>query len=450
MTTREDLESRHLAELHELASANRIPRFRTLSRSQLVEEILEASPDARPAAGLAEAGEPELADVRDEPEPADVRDEPEPTEVRSGVLDVVPDGYGFLRTEGLGRSDDDVYVSRSLVRSLGLRSGDQVAGAIRPPGRSSRFSSLVEASEINGGPVADFRGSDRPSFEELTPIAPGGRIGIGALPDSLATRMIDLVSAIGKGQRCLIASPAGAGATTLLQEIGRGLNAANGSTPIVVLVDVRPEETTQWRRTLDTPVYGASSDSSPEAQVRLAELALERCRRLTEQGEDVVLLLDSLTRLARARSLVRGRSRRAARQDDDDAAAAENPAIRSAKRWFATARNTEEQGSLTIIATARVESESEFEQLVYEVVADSANMELRLDRSLSQAGLFPPLDVNRSWSHFENAVVGPDEAAWLAALRRSLMSLAPADAWHAVTERLLSTSSNSELISRPE
>lgn len=425
LTTREDLESRHLAELHELASANRIPRFRRLTRPQLVDSLLEALPEA---------------------EPAEV-DEPEPTEVRSGVLDLVSDGYGFLRTEGLGRSDDDVYVSRSLVRNLGLRSGDGIAGPVRPPGRSSRFPSLVEASEVNGSPAGEFQGSDRPSFEELTPIAPQERIRIASQPDSLATRMVDLVAAIGKGQRCLVASPAGAGATTLLQEMARGLSAATETKPFVVLVDVRPEEITDWSRAIDAPVYGASSDSSPEAHVRLAELALERSRRLTEQGEDVVLLLDSVTRLARARSLVRGRSRRAARTDDDDTQAAENPAIRSAKRWFASARNTEEQGSLTIVAIARVESESEFEQLTYEVLADSANMELRLDRELSQAGLFPPLDVNRSWSHFASGAVDPDEAAWLAALRRSLTSLTPANAWHAVTERLLATSSNSELMS---
>jgi transcription termination factor Rho len=440
LTTRQDLEGRHLAELHELASAQRVPRFRTLTRPELVEAILDAGPDSQPAEELADR-------ERDQERPAQTEAEPEPTEVRGGVLDLVPDGYGFLRTEGLGRSDDDVYVSRSLVKQLGLRSGDELAGPVRPPGRSSRFPGLLEASEINGNPAEDFGGDERPSFDELTPIPPGERIQIASGPDSLATRMVDLIAPMGRGQRGLIASPAGAGATTLLQELARGLGSATGTVPVVVLVDVRPEEITAWRRTVDGPVYGTSSDSSPEAHVRLAELALERSRRLIERGHDVVLLLDSLTRLARARSLQRGRSRRQPRSDDDTAPA-ENPAIRSAKRWFSAARNTEEQGSLTIVGIVRVEGDSEFEQLVYEVLMDSANMELRLDRDLAQAGHFPPLDVNRSWSHLEAATMDADEAAWLAALRRSLISLTPEDAWRAVTERLLATSSNAELIQR--
>jgi transcription termination factor Rho len=214
---------------------------------------------------------------------------------------------------------------------------------------------------------------------------------------------------------------------------------------MVVLIDVRPEEITDWRRATDVPVYGASSDGSPETHVRLAELALERARRLTERGEDVVLVIDSLTRLARARSLVHGRSRRAPRSDENGEPD-ENPAVRFAKRWFSAARNTEEQGSLTIAAIARIGSESEFEQLVYEVLADGANMELRLDLGLSRAGLFPPLDVNRCWSHLASGAVGSDEEAWLRALRHSLTSQSPADAWRVVAEKLLSTSSNSELI----
>jgi transcription termination factor Rho len=364
------------------------------------------------------------------------------------VLDLVPDGYGFLRAEGLGRSDDDVYVSRSLVRSLGLRSGDELSGPVRRSGRagrSDRYPSLLEVQEVNGAPAEELQGRDRPEFEKLTPIAPGGRIPIALRPDSLVTRMVDLLGAVGQGQRCLIASPPGAGATTLLREMARALGSATDQEQMIVLVDVRPEEFTDWRRAIDAPIYGAASDGSPETHVRLAELALERARRLTEQGKDVVLLLDSLTRLARARSLVRGSSRRAAPTDDDETAA-ETPAVRFAKRWFSAARNTEERGSLTIAAIARVDSDSEFEQLVYEVLSDTANMELRLDHGLARAGLYPPLDVNRCWSHFESDVIGIEEAAWLAALRRSLISMAPADAWHAVAEKLLSTSSNSELI----
>jgi transcription termination factor Rho len=440
--TRADLEERHLADLHELARANRVPRFRTLRRRQLVEAILDAQPP-----GEAEPFEEEpAAALEATSEPAGLAEPGHPTEARSGVLDVVPDGYGFLRVEGLGRSDEDVYVSRSLVKNLGLRSGDELSGPVGPPSRSRRYPSLLEVAEVNGTPADEFRGAERPEFEELIPVAPSDRIPIAGGAGSMSMRMVDLLAAIGRGQRCLVSSPPGAGATTLLRELGLALS-RNGTEVMVLLVDVRPEEVTEWRRTVDMPVYGAASDSSPESHVRVAELALDRARRMAERGSDVALLIDSLTRLARARSLVQGRSRRTHRPDDEDAPA-ENPALRSAKRWFSSARNTEEKGSLTIAAIVRVDSDSEFEQLVYEFLADSANMELRLDAELARAGLFPPLDVNRSWSQLGGGALSADEEAWLRALRQSLNSLSPSDAWEAVSERLISTSSNAELIGR--
>jgi transcription termination factor Rho len=442
--TRSELEGRHLADLHELARRNGVPRYRTLRRRQLVDAIL----GAEPAWEADQIEEPETVDEAESFETARASEETpspdEPAEVRSGVLDLVPDGYGFLRVEGLGRSDEDLYVSRSLVNDLGLRSGDEVSGPVGPRSRSRRYPSLLEVAEVNGSPLEEFGGSDRPEFEALTPVAPSDRIPIAAGAGSMSMRMVDLLAAIGRGQRCLVSSPPGAGATTLLRELGQALT-ENGTETMVLLVDVRPEEVTEWRRTVDAPVYGAASGSSPESHVRIAELALNRARRLAEQGKHVALLIDSLTRLARARSLVQGRSRRSSRYDDDEAPA-ENPALRSAKRWFSTARNTEEQGSLTIAAIVRVESDSEFEQLVYEFLVDSANMELRLDGELARAGRFPPLDVNRSWSQLGGGAVSPDEEAWLRALRHSLNSLSPADAWEAVTERLTSTASNAELI----
>jgi transcription termination factor Rho len=434
--TPSELEGRHLADLHELARANGVPRFRTLRRRQLVDAILAAQP----------AGEEEPEQIDRERPSEGGQPSEEPAESRSGVLDLVPDGYGFLRVEGLGRSDEDVYVSRSLVSSIGLRSGDEVSGPVGPPSGSRRYPSLLEVTEVNGSPLDEFRGHDRPEFEELTPVAPSDRISIAAGAGPMSMRMVDLLAAIGRGQRCLVSSPPGAGATTLLRELGSALT-KDGADAMVLLVDVRPEEVTEWRGAIDAPVYGAASDSSPESHVRVAELALDRARRMAEQGKDVVLLIDSLTRLARARSLVQGRSRRAPRPGDDEAPA-ENPALRAAKRWFSTARNTEEQGSLTIAAIVRVGSDSEFEQLVYEFLADSANMELRLDDELARAGRFPPLDVNRTWSQLGGGALSADEEAWLRALRQSLNSLSPADAWEAVTERLISTSSNAELIGK--
>ena len=440
--TRSELERRHLADLHELASANRVARFRSLPRPELIEAILEASPEEAGDAG-AEPSDPALDEreswldfegeegLEDE-SPEDESPEDEKQERAAGVLDLVPDGYGFLRVGGLKRSEDDLYVSRALVRRLGLRTGDELSGPKRPARRSDRYASLVDVETVNGAPAQEVSDGGRLAFDELTPVSPRKHLELDT--ESLPVRMIDAVAPFGKGQRCLILSPPGAGGTTLLRDIARGVVGHRSVMPTIVLVDARPEEVTEWRRALDGGIYGASSDQSPEAQVRIAELALEHAKRQAEQGNDAIVLLDSITRLARARSLTQGRPRRSGRHDGEDAAS-EIAAIRMARHWFSAARNTEEQGSLTIATTVRVQSDSRFEQLLYEAVAEIANMELRLDRSLSQAGLFPAIDVNRSWSRHD-----PDTdasgATSVTSLRTSLGSLAPQDAWQAVAERI--------------
>jgi transcription termination factor Rho len=428
--TRAELEDRHLAELHELASRVAVPRFRALRREALIDAILAATVSEGPARAVPEQEEA--------PE--------QPLELRAGVLDIVPDGYGFLRVEGLRRSDQDVYVARSQIRGLDLRSGDELAGPVRPAGRSDRYASLSQVQTVNEVP-ADELPPERPRFDALTPVSPSERLPIATGGDALAARMIDLLAPVARGQRCLIAGPPGAGATRLLGEIARSVSDAGGTAPLIVLVDARPEEVTEWERTAALPVHAAPSDRSPEAHVRLAQLALERCKRIVERGEHAILLLDSITRLARAHSLLRPRSRRDALDDEPlEGEGLEGPAARFAKRWFSAARRAEEGGSLTIVATARVGSGSPLEEAVYEALAGTASMEVRLELELSRAGRFPALDVNHCRTHAEEAIVGEDQVPRLHELRRSLVALPPSEAWSLLVERLRTTGSNAELL----
>jgi transcription termination factor Rho len=445
--TRAELERRHLAELHELGSQLAVPRFRTLRREALIEAILAAAgadPGARTAAAEETPAQTLGARTAAAEEPPD-----EALEPRAGVLDLVPDGYGFMRVEGLGRSDRDVYVARSQIRALGLRSGDELAGPVRPAARSERYPALAELETVNGV-SADELPQERPRFDALTPVGPSDRLPIDSGGDEVAIRMLELLAPIARGQRCLIAGPPGAGATRLLYEIARALIESGGAAPLILLIDARPEEVTAWERTAGLPVQAAPSDRSPEAHVRLAELALERSKRIVERGDGAILLLDSITRLARARSLLRSRSKEMLDDEPVEGEGAAGPAARFAKRWFSAARSTEEGGSLTIIATARVGSGSPLEEAVYEALAGTTNMEVRLDRELARTGRFPAFDPNRCRTHAEEAIVGEGQLPQLRELRRSLVALPSRDAWELLAERIRATASNAELLARVE
>jgi transcription termination factor Rho len=424
------LDRSHLADLHELARARGVPRFRTLRRQELIEAIRAAGPEEehRPESGLSSpSAEVEETDI-------EARDE-HPLEHRVGVLDVVPDGYGFMRVEGLARSAGDVFVSRSQVRALGLRSGDEIAGTVRPPRRSDRYPSLAEIDAVNAHPP-DEQAGEPPEFARLTPTQPRERLALPLGSGDYALRMVELVAPLARGHRYLIASPPTAGATTLSRELAQALSNDPALASIVLLVDARPEEIAAWQQS-GIAVHATDSERSAEAHVRLAELALERAKRLAEQGLDVVLLIDSLTRLARAYRLLRPRSGRGGRSEQrpDDDQGMEPTAVRSAKRWFAAARDTEEKGSLTIVATVRVDSDSPFEQLVVDSLGDAANAQLRLDAQLASAGLFPALDVTRSRLHGEEAILGGEEAETLRRLRQDLFDRTPAEAWEALRAR---------------
>ncbi len=361
-----------------------------------------------------------------------------------GVLEIVPEGYGFLRQDGLLPSVSDVYVSQSQIRRFGLRTGDLVTGQVRPPKDSEKYYGLLRVEAING--VDPEVAKQRPSFESLTPIFPRRLINLETSPTDLSTRLLNLIAPIGRGQRGLIVSPPKAGKTMLLQHIANAITANyNDLYVMVALIGERPEEVTDMRRSVDGEVISSTFDEPVESHTRVAEMALERAKRLVESGKDMVILLDSITRLTRAYNLAVPTSGRTLSGGIDPAA------LYPPKHFFGAARNTEEGGSLTIIATCLIDTGSRMDEVIYEEFKGTGNMELHLDRRLSDRRIFPAMDIQRSGTRREELLL--DEATlrqiWL--LRRMVTMMTadsanPGEATIRVLERLSRTSSNAEFL----
>ncbi|MEK6271131.1 MAG: hypothetical protein AABM42_00560 [Actinomycetota bacterium] len=430
----EKLAELHLAALHELAAELGVPRFRLLRREQLVDEV-----KARLGAGAPVKLEPEPepeSEREPEPEPEPRREaepEPEPereperepleevvTEEVAGALEITPQRYGFLRLRGLESQPDDVYISASQVRRCELRPGDQVSGPARAPRRDERHRALVHVDRVNGGEPL----SDRLEFEQLTPILPKRRLALDHDPSDVLTRAVDLLTPLALGQRVLVLSAPRSGRTTLLRGIARAVDAAEGPELIVLLIDERPEEATAWREALpEVEIAAATADLAPAEQVRLAELALERARRRAESGADVVLIVDSLSRLAVA-------SGKAA----------------EVKRLFGSARDLaeEEAGSLTVIAT--VVAGAEDDGVAERAVVTTESSLIRLDPELAAAGVFPALRVGECRVSNEEELREPEELAAARRLRSLLADLTPVEAASLVRERIESSRTNGELL----
>jgi transcription termination factor Rho len=437
-----DLERKSLAQLHELAAERGIARFRTLRREQLIEAIRGhggGAPEIDELERLEEAEEEAEEPLDGAEEEAEAEEETGGEPCR-GVLDVVPDGFGFIRIEGFGRSDDDVFVSRTQVRRFGLKTGDEISGRARSRRRSQRHASLATVDAVNGRAPEGVDERPRPSFERLTAVQPAEEMRLAHDPADVAVRMVDLVAPLHKGQRLLVAGPPRTGATALLRKVVDAAASAGEVVPIVLLIDARPEEATDWRRAAGYPVHASPGERSADAHVEFVMLALERSRRLVEQGEDVLLALDSLTRLGRARGLARPRRGAEEELAEDEIS---RPGLQFAKRWFAAGRNTEEAGSLTIVATARAGSGSATEELLYEGVADVASAELRLSPELAAAGLEPPIDVRRSYSRRDRS---DHHGETLRRMRASLLALPAAEAWNHLAEQIRETDSNERLL----
>jgi len=362
-------------------------------------------------------------------------------EVREGIIDILPEGYGFLRVTGYKSGEKDVYVSANQVRKFRLRKGDIVSGPIRPPRSKEKFPAAVRIEKVNGMDPDDAM--QRPKFENLTPLFPDERLRleVEGKSDNALTRIIDLIAPIGKGQRGLIVSPSKAGKTTVLQEIAQSITDNNPECYLmVVLVDERPEEVTDMQRSVKGEVIYSTFDRPAEEHTQVSELAVERAKRLVEIGTDVVIILDSITRLARAHNLATPASGRILSGGVD------SQALYPPKRFFGAARNLEEGGSLTIIATALIETGSKMDDVIFEEFKGTGNMELRLDRKLADKRIYPAVDIEASGTRKEELLFDRAELTQVWKLRRVLLALEPGAALELLIDRLKTTKSNAEFL----
>jgi len=362
-------------------------------------------------------------------------------EIREGILDILPEGYGFLRVSGYLPGDKDVYVAANVVRKSRLRKGDTVSGPVRPARAQEKFPALVRAIKVNG--LDPEEAENRPKFSQLTPLFPDVRLRleVDGEPNLMTARIIDLVAPIGKGQRGLIVSPAKAGKTTVLKDIAYSISKNNPECYLmVVLVDERPEEVTDMQRSVKGEVIYSTFDRPAEEGTQVSELAIERAKRMVEMGDDVVVLLDSITRLARAHNLAAPASGRVLSGGVD------STALYPPKRFFGAARNIEEGGSLTIIGTALVETGSRMDEVIFEEFKGTGNMELRLDRKLADKRIYPAIDIEPSGTRREELLMERSELQEVWKLRRVLLALESGAALALLMDRLKTTKSNAEFL----
>ncbi|MCX7647937.1 MAG: transcription termination factor Rho [Elusimicrobiales bacterium] len=363
----------------------------------------------------------------------------------SGVLDIHSEGYGFLRSKEYNyvTSHDDIYVSPSQIKKLGMRKGDEIYGVMRPPKDGEKYFALLQVETINGIPIERLRG--RPFFDNLTPLHPNKRFTLETAKNELTTRVIDLICPIGKGQRALIVSPPKAGKTMILQKIANALTTNHPDIELIVLlIDERPEEVTDMRRSVRGDVIASTFDEPAERHVQVAEMVLERAKRLVELKKDVVILLDSITRLARAYNTITPSSGRVL------SGGLESTSLQRPKRFFGAARNIEEGGSLTIIATALVETGSRMDDVIFEEFKGTGNSEVYLDRKLSDRRIFPAIDINKTSTRKEELLLSDDELNKVWILRKVLAPLSPVDAMELLISKLSVTKSNKDFLKSME
>ena len=364
--------------------------------------------------------------------------------VSTGILEIMDEGYGFLRQVITYRASGDVYISQSQIRRFNLRNGDTVTGQVRPPKEGERYFGLVRVELINAMETDQVQSRYRPTFEHMTPIFPEKQVILETSGSELSTRMVDLFAPIGLGQRGLIVSPPKAGKTTMLKQIAHGVQEnCPEATLMVALIGERPEEVTDMRRAVDGDVFASTFDESVEEQCRVAELALERAKRLVEMGQDVIILLDSITRLTRAYNLAVPTSGRTLSGGIDPAA------LYPPKKFFGGARNIEEGGSLTIIATCLVDTGSRMDEVIYEEFKGTGNMELHLDRRLAERRYFPAIDIVRSGTRREELLFNEETLKQIVLLRRMISLISNDGAVNAterVLERLAKSDNNEEFL----
>ena len=433
-----NLEDKTLAELKELAKENNIKNISKLKKEELVQVLEQViNSETISTTEITKKNETDIKeDENDNQEGYKLTNDGD--EIVEGILDILPDGYGFLRGENYLSSPKDVYISVIQIRRFKLDKGDIIKGIARCK-EGEKFPSLIFVGEVNG--ESPEKAARRKRFDELTPIYPTERIKLETDSKEYAMRMIDLMSPIGKGQRGMIVAPPKVGKTTLLKKIANSISKNNPEEKLIVLlIDERPEEVTDMKRSINGEVIYSTFDELPEHHVKVAEMVLERAKRLVEQGQDVVILLDSITRLARAYNLTIPSSGRTLSGGLDPAA------LHKPKKFFGAARNIEFGGSLTILATALVETGSRMDDVIFEEFKGTGNMEVHLDRKLSEKRIFPDIDINKSGTRREDLLLTPKEKETVFALRKAMNSMPVADVTEQVISMMVKTANNQEFL----
>ena len=430
-----DIHKCTLVELRQFAKEKGIKNYSKLKKEELIEELSKLDDNI----------EQEDNKVKSTSDDVNISEAYKITnrddEIVEGVLEVLPDGYGFLRGENYLSTSKDVYISPIQIRRFRLDKGDKIKGIARQPREGEKFPALIYVGEVNGeAPENAYR---RVKFDDLIPIHPTERIRLETAPNEYAMRIIDLISPIGKGQRGMIVAPPKVGKTTLLKKIANSITINNPEIELIVLlIDERPEEVTDMKRSIKGDVIYSTFDELPEHHVKVAEMVLERAKRLTEQKKDVVILLDSITRLARAYNLVIPSSGRTLSGGLDPSA------LHKPKKFFGAARNIENGGSLTILASALIETGSRMDDVIFEEFKGTGNMEVHLDRKLSEKRIFPAIDINKSGTRREELLLSQKELEIVFALRKAMSSMPVSEVTEELITQMMSTKNNDEFLDR--
>ena len=445
----ENLEKYTLVELRQLAKEKGVRNVSKLKKEELIDFLTNATEESidKTNANLIEDDGIITTNYYEKEEKAENNSSSgykitnEEDEIVEGILEVLPDGYGFLRGENYLSTPKDVYISPVQIRRFKLDKGDKIKWIARLPKEGEKVPALIYVGEVNGeAPEKAYR---RTKFDDLIPIYPNERIKLETSSNEYSMRIIDLMCPIGKGQRGMIVAPPKVGKTTLLKKIANSISINNPEIELIVLlIDERPEEVTDMRRSIKGDVIYSTFDELPEHHVKVAEMVLERAKRLTEQKKDVVILLDSITRLARAYNLVVPSSGKTLSGGFDPSA------LHKPKKFFGAARNIENGGSLTILATALIETGSRMDDVIFEEFKGTGNMEVHLDRKLSEKRIFPAIDINKSGTRREELLLSKKELETVFALRKALSTMAVTEVTEQLIDQMTATKNNEEFLER--
>lgn len=444
-----ELRNLKLSELKDLAKSKGVHNAYKYKKDELLQKLIEIEDNKSNDSEFESSEETKARPLDDNEKDEELASLPEKvaaeisggqeSERITGILETHPDGYGFLRIHNYLTSDDDVYISPSQIRRFHMKTGDKISGITRPPKQGEKFKALLYIKEVNDENPEKSR--NRKDFDSLIPIYPDERIRLETSHIDIATRIIDLIAPIGRGQRGMIVAPPKAGKTTILKNIANSIAENHPEIEIIMLlIDERPEEVTDMKRNVKGDVVYSTFDEMPKNHIKVAEMVLDRAKRLVEHGKDVVILLDSITRLARAYNLTITPTGRTLSGGLDPGA------LYGPKRFFGAARNIENGGSLTILASALIETGSRMDDLIFEEFKGTGNMEIHLDRKLSEKRVFPAIDINKSGTRREELLLNPEEMQTIWQLRKALSNYPVADVTERIIDGLLRTKTNGEFI----